>query len=250
MGVHIEGMFPPGFIKAFQFFQLTAADSPADVGHAVVITDLIMMVTDFHTVIDQQTCSPGGLCIMSNYSASLGSGHVFGGIEAEAADVTECSGFSSFPCCSMSLSTVFDKQQLVFACDFHDCVHVASQAEKVNDEQRFGFRMFFQGFFDGAGIDQEGIRVDFGKYRGCSGVNDGIGGGDERKRCSEDGITFPDSQRPEAHFQSSGSGSGGDAVFCPEICRKFFFKFTHDTSTGDHAGVQNIQHCLFFFSTH
>ena len=171
-------------------------DGSLQIHHVVLkasLNDLIMLVALVtktvpcilaHSVQSQHFCPGDKLLVTANNHPAFTSDNIFGGVEAEAAEVAEGASFAPVPGCFNGMGAIFNDCKAMFVGNRHDCVHVTWAACKMHWQNRActgGDRCF-----DCSGIDVLRRCIDICQNRSQPGMDNGIHGSTKRHWCCDD----------------------------------------------------------------
>ena len=166
--------------------------------------------------------------------------HVFRRIKAEGRRVAK--GADTLPPVhgAVRLRTVLDQQKVVLPDKRQNRIHIAGLSKQMHNQNRFDLWIPGQLLFHFVNRNIKRFFVNVRKHWRSARIKDSVGGGNKRKRRSQNLIPGTDAQRANSHLQRSGSRGRGYTIFCPCISSKLLFELFNDRTAGDHTAVNHF----------
>ena len=203
-----------------------------------------MIIALTHAVLADDATGLRNIRVIGGDDSALSGCNVFGGVERKCAG-TETADACPFVFGAVGLAGVFNHQQPAPVCDLHDRIHLARLAEDVHRHDGLGPGR--DCFFYARRIKVECLWIDVDEYRLCAGVEDAVGRGDEAERRRDDLIACVDAIGQKRHMQRRRPRRRCDGVLDAADLGECFFQIRGPSALGQHARIQNVHHCIFFF---
>lgn len=255
--------FAFAFEELGEEFELGGAESGLEVGHAVVVTDLI--VDEFDGFDFGGGAEVAGVLdevfVVGDEHAAAAGGDEFVAVEAEAADGADGAAGVAFVEAAERFGGVFDDGDVELAAEGEDGIEVYGVSEDMDGHD--GADAFAAGIVDDAalgggavfgedadhfgGVHLPGVGLGVHEEGFGEAVGDRVDGGDEGFGADEDEIAGFDAADEEGDVEGGGAVHGAGGLLCAEHFGEFTFKFFDEgAGGGDPAGVEALFDVLPF----
>lgn len=238
---------------------LTAADARADVGHAVVVADFLVLVV--------RVCLSGlggvehdfllALHVRADQRAAAGGGDHLVAVEREYAEAAESAADLSVEAAPEALGRVFDDGDAVFFADGEDFIDSSGHAIQINRNDGLGLPSGFcysvlNRSFQQFRVHVPGIRFRIHEDRCGSEVADRVGGCAEGEALDQHFVAGLDAAGDERKVDCGGSGrechhflAGSD-----EVLEVFLKRVDVGSERHDPVSVESLLDILHFRPAH
>ena len=191
---------------------LSAADAGADVAHAVVEADLLVLVVGVALPVLGRVHHDFApfLLVGGNQSAAAGGGDHLVAVEREHAGLAEGAQHLAVELRAEALGGIFHHGDVVAVGDLHDAVDLVGHAVEGHRHDRLGFPAglgdaVFDGLFHQIGVDVPGVLFGVHEHGYGAEVGDGVRGGAEGEALHDDLVAGFHACGDESEVDGSGA---------------------------------------------
>lgn len=203
--------------------QLAAADARDDIGHAVVVAELLMLVPRGRLARlrgPEQGLVAVRLVAADQHAAAAG-GYDLVAVEAECAPAAESAAGAPLVGRAEGLGRVLDQRRAVRVADRNDLVQPGRGAVKMRKHHGFRVRVLFKSPLESAGVHVPGLALAVDEDLHAALVGNGIDGGAEGHVAAEHDVAGLDAGELHGEVKGAGAGRQSYRVLLPAaLCRK------------------------------
>ena len=202
----------------FQIWNLTTHNSGNHIAHAVVVTQLLMLIP--------RSCFPAlgwplayllGICLGIGEEHSAGrTGNDLVSIETDAAVIAKAAGFFSFICSTQGFRCILNDHSSVGSCYLLDFINLARSSIQMRYYNHLDIRVYFKRLFQCHRVHIPGVTLGINKNRNTALINHRVHRGIESDIGTEN---FLIAQRSFSKFRLTIHGFPGKLHGKMERCR-------------------------------
>ena len=173
-----------------QHLHLPAPNARADVAHAVVVADFLVLVPRrvLARLRGELQCVLRLIRRPAQQHTAAGGGNDLVAIEGQASELAEGAALLSVVCGTKRLGCVLDQGNVMLAADGGDLVQLGRVAVQVDNDHGFGRTIQFKGAAQSGRIHVPRLPLGVDEHRLRAAVGHGIGGGGEGQALAKDRV--------------------------------------------------------------
>ena len=210
-----------------QHLHLPAPNARADVAHAVVVADFLVLIPRrvLARLRGELQCVLRLILRPAQQHPAARGGDDLIAIEGKSAEVTKGAALLPIVCRTQRLCCVLDQGNIMLAANSGNFVQLRGVAVQVNDDHRLGRAVQRKGAAQSGGVHIPRLPLRVDKHRLRAAVGHGIGGGRKGQALAKDRVACLHAREDHRKVQRRRTGREGDRISLAHKFAHGLFKF-------------------------